>query len=97
MTFPGSYSWEVADLGLSKMETQVGALFKLQEKTKCIMDSEMRCRKWAPIGHRGFGPLLGTSLSFNKAQNLLSKKRPQLVFREWIAIPQKRVTGKASS
>lgn len=97
MTSPSSYSWEVADLGFTKMETKVGALFKLQEKTKYIVVSEMRCRRQAPIGLMGFGPRLGASLSFNKAQSLLSKKRPQLIFREWITIPQKRVTGKASS
>lgn len=97
MTSPSSYSWEVADLGFTKMETKAGALFKLQEKTRYIMVSEMSCRRQAPIGLMGFGPLLGASLSFNKAQSLLSKKRPQLVFRGWITIPQKRVTGKASS
>lgn len=66
MTSPSSYSCEVADLGFTKMETKVGALFKLQEKSKCIVVSERRCRRQAPIGHRGFGPLLGSSLSFNK-------------------------------
>lgn len=57
------------------METQVGALFKLQEKNRVHNGfRDVRMQKWAPIGHRGFGPLLGTSLSFNKAQNLLSRR-----------------------
>ena len=48
------------------METKAEASSKLQKKVKCTMVLEMRCRKLAPVGHRGLGPLLGTNLSFTK-------------------------------